>query len=293
MTSFARVKSEVKRQRTGSRSPSGSPVLESDDESSKNAAPKQKPRGAAARSQREKEQREKEKERERAEAANRRKGRAERRKGDGKYGHPNTSLCTDMVIESEPPEAAPVEEPAMPEPTPPEPAPTDTPVAEPKPAPAPRKGGRPPHKRRLGRNQYTKDAPAPATNGASPAADDAPNSPQVNGANGHDSSDGVASGKTGKPKNWRLQKLSWQDIRRPAGAMQSYISQRQVEMAGDKLAPPVRPLTATTNGSQNREINGGEEDLEMFKNMNTLQMMDHLSRDLTHWQQLISEANEK
>jgi hypothetical protein len=84
LTSFARAKSEVKRQRTGSRSPSGSPVLESDDEGSKNAAPKQKPRGAAARSQREKEQRDKERERERAEAANRRKGRAERRKVDGK-----------------------------------------------------------------------------------------------------------------------------------------------------------------------------------------------------------------
>ena len=83
LTRIARVTIEVKRQRTGSRSPSGSPVLESDDESSKNAAPRQKPRGAAARSQREKEQRERERDRERAEAANRRKGRAERRKGDG------------------------------------------------------------------------------------------------------------------------------------------------------------------------------------------------------------------
>lgn len=79
-----RIKPEIKRQRTGSRSPSGSPVLESEDESTKASLQKQKPRGAAARSQREKEQRDKDRERDRSEAANRRKGRAERRKGDGK-----------------------------------------------------------------------------------------------------------------------------------------------------------------------------------------------------------------
>lgn len=78
-----RTKPEVKRQRTSSRSPSNSPVIESEDDSTKASAPKQKPRGAAARSQREKEQREKEREQERTEAANRRKGRAERRKADG------------------------------------------------------------------------------------------------------------------------------------------------------------------------------------------------------------------
>lgn len=77
------MKLEVKRQRTSSRSPSNSPVIESEDDSTKASAPKQKPRGAAARSQREKEQREKEREQERTEAANRRKGRAERRKADG------------------------------------------------------------------------------------------------------------------------------------------------------------------------------------------------------------------
>jgi hypothetical protein len=77
-----RANPEIKRQRTGSRSPSGSPVLESEDDSTK-TAPKQKPRGAAARSQRDKETREKERDKERTEAANRRKGRAERRKADG------------------------------------------------------------------------------------------------------------------------------------------------------------------------------------------------------------------
>jgi hypothetical protein len=78
-----RIKPEVKRQRTSSRSPSATPVLESEDDSTKTSSSKQKPRGAAARSQRDKEHREKEREKERTEAANRRKGRAERRKADG------------------------------------------------------------------------------------------------------------------------------------------------------------------------------------------------------------------
>jgi hypothetical protein len=78
-----RTKPEIKRQRTGSRSPSGSPVLESEDDSTRASAPRQKPRGAAARSQHQKELREKDKEKERTEAASRRKGRAERRKVDG------------------------------------------------------------------------------------------------------------------------------------------------------------------------------------------------------------------
>jgi hypothetical protein len=79
-----RTKLEVKRQRTNSRTPSNSPVVESEDDSTKVSAPKQKPRGAAARSQREKEQREKDREQERTDAANRRKGRAERRKAEGR-----------------------------------------------------------------------------------------------------------------------------------------------------------------------------------------------------------------
>ena len=39
---------------------------------------------------------------------------------------------------------------------------------------------------------------------------------------------------------------------------------------------------------------GAEDDgLDSFKKLSTLQMMDHLSRDLTHWQQMIAERNEK
>ncbi|KAI1541537.1 PHD-finger motif containing protein [Pyrenophora tritici-repentis] len=282
------TKPEIKRQRTGSRSPSGSPVIESEDDSTKASAPKQKPRGAAAKSQREKEQREKERESHRNEAASRRKGRAERRKGDD----PEEAEPTPAATIEEPPMAPLATETTVPEP----------PTADLKPAPAPRRGGRPPQKARgrLGRNQYSRDT-VPATNGTLPK-NDAAQSPQATTTNGatnghHDSSDGTAGYKPAK-KNWRLQKLSWNDIRRPAGAMQSYIAQRQVEMASGvkhtTLALAVQPATTMANGDSNQEQSKEDDtDLASFKNLSTTQMMDSLSRDLVHWQKLISEPTEK
>lgn len=166
-----------------------------------------------------------------------------------------------------------------------------------KPTPAPRRGGRPPQKSRgrLGRNQYSRDALS-AANGASPAHDTA-NSPHLSGtngnSNGHESSDGATGHKTTKPKNSRLHKLSWNDIMRPAGAMQSYIAQRQVEMAGEKTnsAPAVQP---PTNGEQHEaEAKQDDTELSAFKELSTTQMMDDLSRDLVHWQKMIAEQKER
>lgn len=132
-------------------------------------------------------------------------------------------------------------------------------------------------------------------NGTSPA-NDQPNSPQpsaTNGnSNGHDSSDGTSGQKSAKSKNWRLHKLSWNDIKRPAGAMQTYIAQRQVEMAGDKAspAPAVQP---PSNGDASLDAKHEDEELSSFKQLSTTQMMDYLSRDLVHWQKMITESSEK
>lgn len=84
---FNSVKPEAKRQRRDSDTPSSPDshtVSQSPDpdQSKGNGIRKQTARGAAARSQREKERRDREKER--AEAANKRKGRADRRRADGK-----------------------------------------------------------------------------------------------------------------------------------------------------------------------------------------------------------------
>lgn len=176
-------------------------------------------------------------------------------------------------------------------------APPEAPIETLKPAPAPRRGGRPPQKSRgrLGRNQYSRDALS-AANGAFPANEMA-NSPQTSGTNGnnngHESSDGATGHKTAKSKNSRLHKLSWNDIMRPAGAMQSYIAQRQVEMAGEKAtpAPAVQP---STNGEQHQaEAMHVDTELSTFRDLSTTQMMDHLSRDLVHWQKMITTQKEK
>jgi hypothetical protein len=158
---------------------------------------------------------------------------------------------------------------------------------------------------RLGRGQNAKDTPTPATNGASPAPNnDAPSSPQIsvtNGVNnGHESSDGATGSKNGKSKNWRLEKLSWTDIRRPASAMQNYIAQRQVEMAVEKKSPAPAVQSPSTNDDPSQEkdeMKGaphGEDGESTFKKMSTLQMMDDLSRDLVHWQRMIAgQAGDK
>lgn len=209
---------------------------------------------------------------------------------------------TDFMAELEAAEAAAaaavVEESPMP-PSASEAAPPDTPATDLKPPPVPRKSGRPVKRQsRLGRNQYTRDS-IPAANGASPAPNgDTPNSPQVsatNGAtNGHDSSDGTTGHKTIKSKNWRLDKLSWNEIRRPAGAMQTYIAQRQVEMAvGVQSTSTLAVQSPTINGepSPKSKVDGGL--LDGFRELSTLQMMDDLSRELVHWQRMVAEQKEK
>jgi hypothetical protein len=78
--------------------------------------------------------------------------------------------------------------------------------------------------------------------------------------------------------------------------MQNYISQRQVELAGEQSVPAsaTKVSAMATNGVATPEQNKrDDEGLDTFKNLSTLQMMDHLSRDLTHWQQMITERNEK
>jgi len=75
--------------------------------------------------------------------------------------------------------------------------------------------------------------------------------------------------------------------------MQSYIAQRQVEMAGEKAssAPAVQ---APANGEHHQpEARPDDTELSDFKELSTTQMMDHLSRDLVHWQKMIIEQKER
>ncbi|KAK4999993.1 Histone deacetylase complex subunit [Elasticomyces elasticus] len=157
------IKQENKRLRTGSRSPSplsfrntASLTAESDDEAGSgklSASSAKKVRAAAAQTQRQKELEQQEKDRaaQRAEAAGRRQQRAGRRRGD----------------DAEPSET-PAPKPASPSSQPtsrlPSPASDPPPTAAPKAPPKKAAGANgKSHKKRLGRNQYSKDRDNPVT----------------------------------------------------------------------------------------------------------------------------------
>ena len=78
--------------------------------------------------------------------------------------------------------------------------------------------------------------------------------------------------------------------------MQNYITQRQVELAGEKIAVPTMQAIATVNGDSGGGKETNEEDVgdvEIFRKLSTLQMMDDLSRELVHWQRMVAEQSEK
>lgn len=73
--------------------------------------------------------------------------------------------------------------------------------------------------------------------------------------------------------------------------MQTYIAQRQVEMAGEKTSP-APAVQAPANGDQSLDKHEDAE-LSVFKELSTTQMMDYLSRDLVHWQTMITGQSDK
>lgn len=92
--------------------------------------------------------------------------------------------------------------------------------------------------------------------------------------------------------------MSWNEIRRPAGVMLNYIQQRQVELAGERNGSAAVALAhaLASNGANSpfaKNHAKGEqtdlESLEKFRTLSSVEMMDHLSRDLELWQQTVKE----
>ncbi|KAH0558826.1 hypothetical protein GP486_004532 [Trichoglossum hirsutum] len=339
---------ESKRQRTASNSPSSPPgpthrtnsqAGDSDDDapSNKNSISSggKRIRGAAARNHREKElrDREKEKEKERADAAGRRKGRAERRRGDEsdpsdefplsraastKGTAETTSQPLDPLLSSQP-----------------------TPNTPPTNSAAPaittsnfqRKTGRPPARRgRIGRNQYTKDrdlhndavagengvaaSPNRSQSRDGPPLDDGPTTnAHVNG-NQHSHSNGQGptvsndGSKPSKPRYMHPQRTTMNEMKRRVAAILEFISRTQVEMAGEHTPPaggPSSSVTAATAASFRgigealpgyMVVNGngpgtGGGDERDFGEMTSLEMMDILTRKLVLWQKEFGKYGEK
>lgn len=161
-----------------------------------------------------------------------------------------------------------------------------------------KKQGRPPQKKsRLGRNQYTRDRDAPASNNHSISPNRAgtkENSSSPNGANGTDiqgnGSDGPV-GKNHKPKYLKMNKTSWNELNRRAGGMLEFIGRWQVEMAEKPTSVSgnaVAKTLAVVNGDlspEKKHAEGMKEKEREYTSLNTVEMMDALTRRLVLWQQ--------
>ncbi|KAI9828282.1 MAG: hypothetical protein M1819_006620 [Sarea resinae] len=267
-------------------------------------------RGAAARNQRDKElrDRERERERERADAAGRRKGRAERRRADesdpsDEHSKPAASKAGADTV-AQPEDSTPSSQP---------PSGTSTAMPHPVTQTSHRKTGRPPARRtRVGRNQYTRDRDL-----AHDLHDRTPNRSQSRDIGG-DESNGVhhtngESGKPSRPRYMNPQRTSMNEMKRRVAGILEFISRMQVEMAGENTPPsagggaPNGPTTAMIKSLADTlgpvtNINGGHDasgkhDVEAaekdFGQLNSLEMMDVLTRKLVLWQKEFGKYGEK
>lgn len=223
-------------------------------------------RGAAARNHREKELRE-EREKARLEAANKRKGRAERRRVDGTLSPSSScpppfpihsvarSFTNSLFADSDNGHEIPILPPprlliekahtapevdetqASAHETPNNSPPTKTPAEKPK------KGGRPPHPRKgkAGKNQYTRDTDGTPARSASRdvTSRDEPNMENNrtsgrlarNDADGERPHTGRGRPGTGQGNHKGGHKVSMLDMRRRVAGMLDFISRTQIEMA--------------------------------------------------------------
>ncbi|KAL8758082.1 MAG: hypothetical protein Q9199_001762 [Rusavskia elegans] len=212
-------------------------------------------RGAAARNHRKKELREQEEKREkdRADAAGRRKGRAEKRRGDESdpSEEPLTRNTSSKGTEKIPAAATP-------------PASQATQSAT-KGGSHHKRTGRPPARRgRVGRNQWTRDRdPRPDTSknpqtATSPShsqnSKEGRNSPRVNGNhsnNHHNGGNGDAAGKAPlKSRYTNPQRTSMIEMKRRVAAMLDFINQadRESAMEVTLVSSAVRKTPASSNG---------------------------------------------
>ncbi|KAL8665131.1 MAG: hypothetical protein Q9202_002531 [Teloschistes flavicans] len=352
-SSACRGKDDNKRQRTKSGSYASSNEKPFAQVCNEDEADRSKPmvpsagksiRGAAARNHRNKELRdlEEKREKDRADAAGRRKGRAERRRGDG------SKLTTDSVfhvltslIESDPSEE-PLSRTASSKGA--EKAPTET-APPPQTQPLPKsshhkKTGRPPARRgRLGRNQYTRDRdlrPDALKNhqdGTSPSrsnnSKEDNNPPRINGNHVGQNGNGEPGGKASKPRQMNPSRTSMNDMKRRVAGILDFISHTQVELAAEiPLVPQSKkflsyhPTMTATNvtvtppddESDDRKDGkkdtkkqpadqqqqngadlklGAELNIEHFRKLGSLEMMEVLSSRLIRWQREYGKFGEK
>ncbi|KAK4682886.1 Histone deacetylase complex subunit [Podospora pseudoanserina] len=312
----------AKRQRTSSRSVSPSVDKTADDSDdpkgpSRNGN-KSKPRGGARNNRNEKLSEKEEKERQRQEAANKRKGRAERRRADDSDPSEELPLAARAVVSkavapvtgdtsTSETVAETVQQPSAPEQQQPPPASQPTPDSPPTPAISQAKTDKKKSHKRKGRNQYTRDDEASPARSVSRDIQKDEHPPT---GKGHHHGDGVGKAAHSRSRGGMSSKVTMNDMKRRAAALLEFISRTQVELAGETAedaarndvakAAIVNPTSApaVTNGTngittddstQNTSTTGPTSALESqereFKELGCVEMMDSLTRRLVKWQQ--------
>ena len=308
--SLYRKPASVKRQRTSSRS--ATPPSETKSEPQENSDEGATTRNGSkktrnSRSQKEKSERE-ERERQRQEAANKRKGRADRRRAESQAAAPpapEKEAPAQMDVDSDPSEEMPlaaaratsVGKPADIQPTveplPPVPPAPDTPPPASAPQNSTHKKSARSAKKTKGRNQYTRDREDSERSPIRSVSRDAPRTDEANG--GHSRPERPSSKAA---KNAAHSRVAMNDLKRRSAAFLDFIAKTQVELASEDLAEH-RPGTNHSNGTPTPVLNDGsspetkeaEEHARSpgasdtpFKDMNCMEMMDLLTRDLVKWQ---------
>lgn len=304
----------VKRQRTSSRSTSPTPdaKAEPQDDSDEGTTTRNGSKKARnSRFQKEKSERE-ERERQRQEAANKRKGRADRRRGESQASPsvPEKDASAQRDVDSDPSEELPLAaarttsaaskpadiQPTV-EPVPPVPPPPDTPPPGNAPQNNAHKKSARSTKKTKGRNQYTRDREESERSPVRSVSRDTPRTDEANGAHTRGDKHSAKSARS-TPHH----KISMNELKRRSAAFLDFIARTQVELASEDLAEhkPDTDLTdqVTSNGSPTPRLNGNtgleikvDEQVKSsatseaeFKDMNCVEMMDFLTRDLVKWQ---------
>ncbi|KAH7316531.1 hypothetical protein B0I35DRAFT_409721 [Stachybotrys elegans] len=294
----------IKRQRTSSRSasppadpPEAASHEESEDENGLRNGSKKLRNG---RSQREKSAKD-DKERLRQEAANKRKGRADRRRGEDSDVSEETPLAV-----SKPPRNKSVEPPSAAEtPAPAQPTPGTPPATHPTVGSSHKRGARSNHKKGKAKTPLLKDldgdkdeSPARSmSRDIARTAEEAPTTAQPK----HSTNDHK---NTSKAKAAMATKMSMSDMKRRVAAIMDFISRTQVDLAAEaspsqsggpssrQESPQKTDGPSHTNGSlETRSAVGSSRGTPTesshdkdFKDLNCIEMMDVLTRDMVRWQ---------
>lgn len=323
---YRHAESIIKRQRTNSKSPTPladqAPLAsreDSDDEVTvQNGLSRKSSSRNTARTQRERterDERREEQERKRAEAASKRKGRAERRRAEGNTAAMITIANmsrTDLNVDgdSDPSEEIPlvtrtvvnratesVQPPDLPASS--QPAPDTPPASGPQSSTQTKKKAAPQPKKK-GRNQYTKDRD-PHEQDTSPARSmsrDISRNQDDNGTAHNKSTPNEGSNKhhSGKTKGIMSSKVAMGDLKRRANNILEYITRTQVELANEPLSEKNSPQRAAADDVSAVPMlsiqHSGQEKSNCipnaapadFKDLSCVEMMDYLTRDLVKWQ---------